>query len=114
MVSATDVLVVSDLAAAEFASAVSRRVRTGAFTTENARLSLNGLDAWLARATHRTAIMATDVALADAYLRRLDLALLTPNAIHIAIVQRLGAVLATCDRQMAAAARELGIAVAEA
>jgi predicted nucleic acid-binding protein len=40
--------------------------------------------------------------------------LLTADAIHIAVAQRLGATLVTVDQRMAAAARTLGIAVADA
>jgi predicted nucleic acid-binding protein len=52
-----------------------------------------------------------DVAAAQAYLRRLDLTLLTPDAIHIAIAGRISATLVTFDRAMAASARVLGVAV---
>jgi predicted nucleic acid-binding protein len=42
-------------------------------------------------------------------LRRLDLNLRTPDAIHIAIAQRLGAELATFDVRMAESAEALGV-----
>jgi uncharacterized protein len=42
------------------------------------------------------------------------LPLRAPDAIHIAMAQRVGAALVTFDRRMAAAARALGIAAAEA
>jgi uncharacterized protein len=45
-------------------------------------------------------------------LRRLDVNLRTPDALHIAIAQRLEATLVTFDWGMAAAARPLGMAVA--
>jgi predicted nucleic acid-binding protein len=45
-------------------------------------------------------------------LRRLDLPLKTPDAIHIAIAQRVDATLVTFDWQMAAAARALGTIIA--
>jgi uncharacterized protein len=51
------------------------------------------------------------IAVATTFLRRLDLPLKTPDAIHIAIAQRLGATLVTFDRQMAASARALGTPV---
>jgi len=57
-------------------------------------------------------IIAADIARAATFLRRLDLILRTPDAIHIAIAERIGATLVTFDRQMAAAARALGMAVA--
>ena len=52
-----------------------------------------------------------DLAAATVFLRRLDLPLRTPDALHIAIAQRVGAMLVTFDRQMAASARTLGSAV---
>jgi predicted nucleic acid-binding protein len=52
-----------------------------------------------------------DLAAATMFLRRLDLPLRTPDALHIAIAQRVGAMLVTFDRQMAASARTLGSAV---
>jgi uncharacterized protein len=105
-------LIVSDFAAAEFASAIARRVRTGETTVEDARNDLADFDVWTARLTERTELSAGDVAAATAYMRRLDLTLLTPDALHIAIARRLGATLVTFDRGMAAAARALGMAVA--
>jgi predicted nucleic acid-binding protein len=105
-------LIVSDFAAAEFSSAVARRVRMREFTIEQAGIALVGFDAWLARAANRAEIATGDLVLATTYIRRLDLALRTPDALHIAIAQRLEATLATFDRQMAAAARALGVAVA--
>ena len=105
-------LIVSDFAAAEFASAIARRVRTRETTLEDARKDLADFDVWTARLTERTELNAGDVAAATAYMRRLDLTLLTPDALHIAIARRLGATLVTFDRQMRAAARALGMAVA--
>lgn len=60
----------------------------------------------------RVEITATDVTLADVLLRRLDLPLQAPDAIHLAIAERIEARLVTFDRQMEAGARALGMAVA--
>jgi uncharacterized protein len=106
-------LAVSDFAAAEFASVVSRRVRTRITSRENARSALADFDAWLTGVNLRPQIDPADVARADIYLRRLDLPLRTPDAIHIAIAQRLGATLVTFDRAMTSAARALDVTVAE-
>jgi uncharacterized protein len=46
---------------------------------------------------------------ATALMRRLDLPIRTPDAIHIAMVQRIGCRLLTFDRSMAGVARTLGI-----
>ncbi len=105
-------LIVSDFAVAEFSSAVARRVRMREFTIEQAGIALVGLDEWVTRAADRAEISAGDVALATTYIRRFDLPLRTPDALHIAIAQRLDATLVTFDRGMAVAAGMLGMAVA--
>ena len=105
-------LVVGDLAAAEFASAISRRVRTREMTADIARHALSTFDAWTERAASRVDLAPGDIATASAFLRRLDLPLRTPDAIHIAMVQRLDCELLTFDAQMSASARALGTRVA--
>ncbi len=106
----TPSLILSDFAAAEFASALARRVRTEDLTEAEARSAFATLDSWAVRATHRAETTPADVAAAGAFLRRLDLPLRTPDALNIAIAQRLGAAVATFDTKMAAAARALGLA----
>jgi hypothetical protein len=108
---AADRLIVSDFAAAEFVSAISRRVRIRQTSMDEARKDLTDFEVWLARSAERTELHAGDIAVAVAYLRRLDLTLLTPDALHLAIARRLGATLVTFDRAMAGAARALGMAV---
>ena len=110
----TPVLLLSDFAAAEFASAIARRVRMGLYTADAARTAFATLDAWAARSTERLGTVAADVSAAAAFVRRLDLPLRTPDALNIAIAQRSDAMLATFDVQMAAAARALGTVVAAA
>jgi predicted nucleic acid-binding protein len=104
-------LVVSDFAAAEFASAMARRVRTRASTLAEASKDFSDFDRWLAQFAERVEISAADVALAASFLRRLDLPLRTPDALHIAIAQRTNATLVTFDERMAASARALGTPV---
>ena len=106
------VATVSDFAAAEFASAVVRLVRTRELSADEARGVFSTFDAWTSRAAARVEITASDVASAAAVLRRLDLTLRTPDALNIAIAQRLDADLFTFDRRMAASARVLGTRVA--
>ena len=108
------VVIVSDLAGSEFASALARRTRTGEQTIEDARTALANFDLWIAQAVHRVETTAQDVATATSFIRRLDLALRTPDAIHIAITQRCGASLATFDQKMQASAEALGLVVAPA
>ena len=105
-------MIVSDFAALEFSSVIARQVRVGERPRAEASIILSQFDAWCAQSADRLVISPDDVALADTYLRRLDLTLLAPDAIHIAVVQGSGAILATFDRAMAVAARRLGVPVA--
>lgn len=107
-----EIFVVSDFGAAEFSSAVARRVRTRDLTRDDGRLAFSNFDSWVARSADRQETTTADIAAADRILRRLDVNLRTPDAIHIAIAQRLDATLVTFDQRMAASARALGMAVA--
>jgi uncharacterized protein len=107
-----EIVVVSDFAVAEFSSAVGRRVRTRDLTREDGELAFSNLDTWVARSAYREEVMTADIDAANRILRRLDVNLRTPDAIHIAIAQRLEATLVTLDRSMAAGARALDITVA--
>ena len=108
------VLIVSDFAAAEFSSVITRHVRTKDITKDNARLVFSNFDTWTARTTQRAPIGTADIIAAEVLLRRFDLALRTPDALNIATAQRMGAMLATFDSKMAAAARVIGTEVATA
>jgi len=102
---------VSDFAAAEVASALSRLVRIGRLQAADGTACLFDFDVWRGTMTLSAEIHAVDVRLADAYVRRFDLGLRTPDALHLAIARRLDATLVTLDRRLATAGRELGIAV---
>jgi len=101
---ATDeTLVVSDFAAAEFASVVARVTRMN---------KIKDIDAWRARFVDEEAVVSLDIRAATAIIRSLDLNIHAPDAINLAIARRLGASLVTFDRRMADNAHALGIAVA--
>ncbi len=108
------ILVVSDFAAAEFASAVARMTRTHESTLDDARIVLTDFDVWRSRVADGPHIVPADVAVAALFTRRLDLTLRTADAINIAIAQRVGATLATFDTKMAASARAVGTPIADA
>ena len=108
------VLIVSDFAAAEFSSVIARHVRTKDISKDDARLVFSNFDTWTARTTQRASIGRADVLAAEVLLRRFELALRTPDALNIAMAQRMGAMLATFDSKMAAAARAIGTEVAKA
>jgi uncharacterized protein len=103
---------ISDLAAAEVAAALSRLVRMGLLGSAEASARLADFDAWRAATSATADFQSSDVRLAYVYVRRFDLMLRAPDALHLAIVRRLDATLVTLDRRLANAAGELGIAVA--
>jgi predicted nucleic acid-binding protein len=105
--------IVSDFAAAEFASAVARRVRNRELPADEAQIAFTQFDVWAAR-IDRVQMGPSDVAAAEATLRSLDLNLRTPDALHLCLTQRLRLTLATFDSKMVAAAASLGIPLAAA
>ena len=58
-------LVVSDFGAAEFSSAVARRVRTRELTNNDGRLAFSNFDAWVARSADRQQTTTLDIEAAD-------------------------------------------------
>ena len=104
--------VVSDFAAAEIAAVVGLRVRTKALSAAQAESALATFDRWRLNNTTSCGVIGADIALADRFLRRLDLPLRAPDALHIAVAQRLGLALATFDAQMAVSAKALDVQLA--
>jgi predicted nucleic acid-binding protein len=104
-------LLISELAAAEVASALSRLVRTHLLETDDASSRLADFEAWRAGAASPVDVHPADARLAYAYVRRSELMLRAPDALHLAITARLDASLATLDRRLQRAAQQLGIAV---
>ncbi len=104
-----DIVAVSDFAAAEIASALSRLVRTDRLTATAAAARLADFDAWRAGETEIAEMDTHDCRLANTYVRRFDLKLRAPDALHAAICRRLQFQLVILDRRLAAPAKELGI-----
>ena len=104
-----DDLIVSEFAAAEVASALSRLVRTGFLDHEDASRRLADFDAWRAAAARDLDLQASDVRLANVFVRRFDLMLRAPDALHAAACRRDDHLLVTLDKRLAAAALELGV-----
>lgn len=102
-------LVVSDFAAAEVASALSRLVRTDLLSAQDAAARLADFDAWRAGSTLDFEFRAADIRLANVYVRRFELMLRAPDALHAAACQRAGLLLVTMDRRLAVAAESLGV-----
>lgn len=104
-----DVVVVSDFAAAEFASVIALRVRIKDLSAAEARKVFATFDDWIAARAERAEIAPSDVLRCAAYLRRLDLPLRAPDALHVAIAGRLAARLLTFDAKLRGAALKLGL-----
>jgi predicted nucleic acid-binding protein len=104
-------LLVSELAAAEVASALSRLVRMRLIATADALARLADFEAWRAAASSPADVHPADARLAYAYVRRFELMLRAPDALHLAIATRLEASLSTLDRRLERAAQQLGIEV---
>ena len=85
VVSQSTPLIVSDFVTAEFASAISRRVRIKDVKAADARTAFADFDSWSTQATSRAEIQTSDVRTAASYLRRMDSTLRTGDAINIAI-----------------------------
>jgi predicted nucleic acid-binding protein len=104
-----DELIISDFAAAEVASALSRLVRTGHLEADDAGRRLADFDAWRAAAADDLDFQASDVRLANVFVRRFDLMLRAPDALHAAACRREDHLLVTMDKRLALAALELGV-----
>jgi predicted nucleic acid-binding protein len=104
-------LMVSDLVSAEFAFVVGIRVRKKEISSANGKAAFVNFDNWTRRRTIGAETSPDDIRRAERMLRRLNLNLRAPDAIHVAIAQRLGAELATFDVKMADCAHALGVPV---
>jgi predicted nucleic acid-binding protein len=107
--SAAAPLLVSDFGAGEVSAAITRLVRMGQLTEEKARIVFLAFDEWRQDVTERTDIEHTDLQHAELLVRRVDSGLRMPDALHIAMARRRGAVLVTFDQAMARAAGQLGV-----
>lgn len=107
----TGEIVVSDFAAAEFGAAVSHHVRSRRTDEEAARAALSLFDEWVEGEGEHISVSSADILRAGAIVRRFELKLLTPDAIHAAVCERLGLTLVTLDGRLAEAATKLGVAM---
>lgn len=101
---------VSTLAAGEFVSALSRLVRMKLFTAGEAEGRIALFDIWSKSATIVPVINA-DIQSAAALVRRFDLKLLMPDAIHAALCARHKLTLVTLDERLAEACEMMGVDV---
>lgn len=105
----TEKPVISEFASAEVASALSRLVRTRVLTLEDATERLADFDIWRTALATDLDLQPADMRLANVYVRRFDLKLRAPDALHAAICRRASLRLVTMDRRLASAAIELGV-----
>jgi hypothetical protein len=104
-------LVASEFAAAEVASGLSRLTRVRDLSREKAIELLAEFDAWRAAFTTDLDLETADFRLASALVRRFELALRAPDALHLAACRRGDHTLLTLDRRLAGAAEALGVRV---
>ena len=105
-----ETFLISDFAAAEVSSAISRRVRMGLDTTADAKKRLDTLDRLKLRLPPILKLEPDDIRVADELVRTFELKLRAPDAIHAAVCLRHNYQLATLDSGLADAARALGVA----
>jgi predicted nucleic acid-binding protein len=110
MNASNDEFLVSDFAAAEVASALSRLVRMQELDRADAHQRLATFDGWLALDATCIDVEPPDIREAAAIVRRFELMLRTPDALHVAICARLSASLVTRDGRLASAATSVGVA----
>lgn len=111
MVVQPEPLLVSVLARAEVAATISSKLRALQLSEAEAAEALASFDGWVESSTERVSTRAVDISIAANLVRRFDLQLRAPDAIHVATALRLRADLATFDVGMARAARVLGVTV---
>lgn len=109
-----ETLIVTDFIAAGFASVIARLTRTGDLREAEAQAIFDGFDTWLARHALEEDVIRLDIRRAAAMIRRLDLTLRAPDAIHLTTARGLGASVATFDNRRRDNALALGLALASA
>jgi uncharacterized protein len=104
-----DPLVVSDLAAGEFAASMARLVRMEALSHDTALAIIDDFDRWCDATVERIETESSDIRVAVRLVRQPFPKLLMPDAIHLASCQRLGLTLVAFDTDLAEIAARLGI-----
>ncbi len=109
--SLTEPITISDWARVEVAGALSFKVWTGQLEPEAREPAESAFESYARLALSAEATSA-DFLAAATIVRRVELAVRPPDALHMAICAGRGETLATRDRRMASAAEALGLAVA--
>ena len=109
LLSIVEPLIVSDWATLEVSTVITKRARIGAISNYEVTILLNNFDVWRETSTH---VQTADISAATTFVRSPNIVLRGPDAVHIAMAQRLNAQLLTFDKGMSKAAAQLGLALA--
>lgn len=101
--------IVSSFCLGECSAAIAGLVTMGRKSRAQADALLEALDDWIATSAVMVEIHEADIADATLLVRSFDLKLRLPDAIHVAMAQRMEARLVTLDHRMLDAARVLGV-----
>ena len=101
-------LVVSQWVAAEFSSALALQRRQGRISAGDAEQAEQSFDGLLGHEFRLEVVSGPDLVRARKLVVR-DGTLRAPDALHLAIAERLGCALATFDKRLGRAARDLGL-----
>ena len=102
--------IISSLCRGECSAAIAGLVPMSRKTEAEAIALLSALDEWIETSAVMADIRDTDITEASRIVRRFDLKLRLPDAIHVATARRMNVSLVTLDHRMALAARALGVA----
>jgi predicted nucleic acid-binding protein len=102
--------VATSFARGEVIAAISRALRKHRLWADQAAIALRDMESFYAVNCRSPAVEDSDIQVAASFVRRFDLALKLPDAIHLACAQRLSLPLLTLDRRLLRAADALGIA----
>jgi predicted nucleic acid-binding protein len=106
----TELLTVSFWTIAEFSSAAAGQERMGQCTHDARVRAESAFDGWVA-GVEQTPVLKADFDIARELLRRDQVRLRTPDALHLAVAWRLDFALASLDGQMTEAARQIGVRI---
>ena len=102
-------IVVSEFCVAETSSAISRLFRMKERSREQADELLLDVDRWVEATADIVDVVSEDFTRTTELVRHLDLKLRAPDALHLAIAERLEARLITLDTNLHAAAIAAGV-----
>jgi hypothetical protein len=103
--------IVTSFARGEVVSGLARQYRKRLLARADIDALIYDLEAWYAANCRSPFIEDSDIRVATTFVRRFELGLRLPDAIHLAAAQRLGLPILTLDQPLVRAADRLGIPV---